>query len=493
METGVAGKDETREEYARRDQHRARGGVRPAPTHDADEVKAALRDARQINELAEEATAPHVLRLRQRALRNRLHESLLFLPAVMLIGAVALEELAAWLDRHARVGALRAYQMPPDAAVTLLSTIAGATITTAGVVFSLLVVTLQLASGQFSPRVLRTFWRDRFGQVLIGLLLAAFTFCVLALTQIDTTATHAPMVTVLCALALALASIIAIVTYLNRISRQQYVGRIMERIGEETLRLIGELPYGPNIGARVGEPAPAPDPERLLAEFGPPLVVAVPADGWVQQISRRAILASVPAGSIVRLDTRVGAYLVRGEPFVTIWPRPEPSVAHQITHRVLAATILGNARTMQQDIDFGLRQLNDIALRALSPAVNDPTTAVEAVLRLSSVLRPLVRADLPDQCVRDHENRVLLTPWNLDHAEYVVHAFGQLRLYAAPHPQVAIALVRAVRMLRVAAAAAGKSDAVHALTEQVRLTVDGCARSGLGEADLAMVRAAAAG
>ena len=103
-------------------------------------------------------------RLRQRAITDRLRESLLFLPIVLLTGGVLLEVAARELDRHLRLGWLDVFAMGPDAAVTLLSTIAGATITTAGVVFSLLVVSLQLASGQFSPRVLRTFWRDRMGQ-----------------------------------------------------------------------------------------------------------------------------------------------------------------------------------------------------------------------------------------------------------------------------------------------------------------------------------------
>ena len=123
-----------------------------------------------------------------------MRESLLFLPLLLLLGGVVIGALAMAFDRRWRLPGADRFALPPDAGVTLLSTIAGATITTAGVVFSLLVVTLQLASGQFSPRVLRTFWRDRFGQVLIGLLLATFAFCVLALTDIDTAAKSAPPV-----------------------------------------------------------------------------------------------------------------------------------------------------------------------------------------------------------------------------------------------------------------------------------------------------------
>jgi uncharacterized membrane protein len=231
-----------------------------------------------------------------------------------------------------------------------------------------------LASGQFSPRVLRGFRRDPFGQVLVGLLLSTFAFSVLALARLDPNAQRAPALTVMFALLLALASVVFIVVYLDRISRQQYVGNIVERVAGETLHLVRELPYGPHIGMRVGEAA---------------------------------------AAAVIR-----------------------------------AAVILGPARTMQQDIDFGLRQLNDIALRALSPAVNDPTTAIEVILRIGSIMRPLTLTELPAQSVRDQAGRVLLTPFDLDHVEYIGHAFDQLRIYAAAHPQVLMTMARTQRMLR---------------------------------------------
>jgi uncharacterized membrane protein len=443
----------------------------------------------EIMEDAEESVAPHVRRLRQRALSDRLRESLLFLPLLLLIAGIALQQIARIIDEHVSVGWLDTFNMSPDAAQTLLSTIAGATITTAGVVFSLLVVSLQLASGQFSPRVLRTFWRDRVGQVLIGLLLTTFAFCVLALSGLDTSAEHAPTVTMVLAIALALASILAIVGYLNRITRRQYVGRIMERIQNEALALINGLPYGSRMGERCGGPIDVPD----LTTLGAPLVVAAHENGWVQQISRRAALAAVPAGSVVRLETRVGAYLVRGEPLARIWPRPDPASAAETARLVAEAAIIGVARTMQQDIDFGLRQLNDIGLRALSPAVNDQTTAIEVILRVSSVMRPLIGADLPAQAQRDAEGRVLLTPWDLDHGEYVTHAYGQIGRYAAPHPQVALALIRAVRMLRAVAEShdGDRSDAIAALDAQLESILKLATSAGLHDSELAPLRAAA--
>jgi len=418
-----------------------------------------------------DSVAPQVRRLRQRALRDRLRESLLFLPLLLLAGAVVVEEVAYAVDRHHRIGWLGLFTMAPDAAVTLLSTIAGATITTAGVVFSLLVVSLQLASGQFSPRVLRTFWRDRMGQVLIGLLLATFAYCVLALSQIDTAAKQAPTLTMTCAIALALASILAIVGFLNRITRQQYVGRIMERIQLEATDLIEE-----RLEQRSGEPVTTPE----LPGAGAALLVRSHTDGWVQQISHRAVLAAVPPGSTIRLETRVGSYLIRDEPLARIWPAPDADTGRRAAQLIGEAIIVGATRTMQQDIDFALRQLNDIGLRALSPAVNDPTTAIEVILRVTSIMRPLLRSDLPAQAVRDAGGRTLLTPWDLDHAEYVRHAYGQIRLYAGAHPQVALTLVRVLRMLRdVAAEDGGRAAAVEELDRQLRSVLADAERAGL--------------
>ncbi|MFI6071074.1 DUF2254 domain-containing protein [Actinoplanes sp. NPDC051343] len=436
----------------------------------------------------EESIAPSVRKLRQRAISDRLRESLLFLPVVLLAGGVVLEAAAREIDQHGRLGWLGLFAMSSDAAVTLLSTIAGATITTAGVVFSLLVVSLQLASGQFSPRVLRTFWRDRAGQILIGLLLATFAFCVLALGHVDNQGAQAPRLTMTVAIVLTLASVLAIVVFLNRITRQQYVGRIMERIQGEAIELIEDLPYGSRMGGRVGEPVAAPD----ISEFGTALVIRAPSDGWVQQISQHAILAAVPSGSTVRLETRVGAYLIRDEPLARIWPRPDAATGREAARLIAEAAIIGATRTMQQDIDFALRQLNDIGLRALSPAVNDPTTAIESILRVSSILRPLLQAELPAQAHRDDRNRTLLTPWDLDHAEYVRHAYGQIRLYSGSHPQVALTLVRVLRMLRdTLDDRADRAVTLEEIDRQRDAVIDDALRAGLPDSELAPLREAA--
>jgi uncharacterized membrane protein len=192
---------------------------------------------------------------------------------------------------------------------------------------------------------------------------------------------------------------------------------------------------------------PPPTPDTL----GAPLVIPAPVDGWVQQISKPGVLDALPGRTVVRLETRVGAYLTRQTPLATLWPPPPAGLQDRICRSVAQAVVVGPIRTMQQDIDFGIRQLNDIALRALSD-VNDPSTAVEAVHRLGSLIRPLLTADLPAESTRDDHDRILLTPLDLDHVDYIRHAFEQIHIYAARHPQVRGTIAGTLRMLRSACA-----------------------------------------
>jgi hypothetical protein len=206
--------------------------------------------------------------------------------------------------------------------------------------------------------VLRTFWRDRFGQVLVGLLLATFTFCVLDLTQIDTSRrprhrSRWP------GLLLARALDPRHRGVPEPAHPHQYVGPDRESIADETLLLVAGAAYATasgTIGTRWSRPT---------CQAGDPVVVAVGPDGWVQQISRACGGRAVPPARSCGWRRGSAAYLVGGEPLASVWP-PGPGDSAAEAGTSGEAVIVGNARTMQQDIDFGLRQLNDIALRALS-------------------------------------------------------------------------------------------------------------------------------
>lgn len=224
---------------------------------------------------------PHrsILMLRVRSLANWVSESLLVIPCFMVLGAILLALTLARVDHALDPDSVPEFlRLSPEATVSLLSTIAGATITTVGVVFSLMVVSMQLAGGQFSPRVLHTFFRERLGKVVVGLLAALFTYCVLALkalpSDLGERSAPVPHLTADAAVLLTLVSVLSLVVYLHRIARRQYVGGIIASITEETLRRVEEL----SRAGRAMAPAEPPD----LSALGPPLVVPATKDGWVQ-------------------------------------------------------------------------------------------------------------------------------------------------------------------------------------------------------------------
>jgi uncharacterized membrane protein len=401
--------------------------------------------------------------LRAAALRYRFQESLFFFPAVVMLAGIALAIGATALDNvlgHDAAVPLT-LAMSSNAATWLLSTVAGAMITTVGVVFSLTVVSLQLASDQFSPRVMRSFIRDRLSQAVIGLLVATFFYCVLILPSLSGEATDpAPRVSLTIAVVLTLVTVVGIIVHLDHLARGLQVGNVARVIAAEGQTVVAALDRVPAGLQRV-------DPEGFLA---PADAAVIPSQlsGWISQVDIGQLLGAVPAGTTVRLETRVGAYIHAGEPTVTAWP-PPPERSRE---KLAGAIEISEARTMLQDVDFAIRQLVDIGLRALSPAINDPTTAVEVILRLGSLLRRVLTAPLAPEALKDDANRVLVQPWNLDHDEYVDHAFDQLRQTCLDQPEVVAALLRVLRMLIAHVHAEGHPEHAAVLRRQMQLLLE---------------------
>ncbi|MBX9244970.1 DUF2254 domain-containing protein [Actinotalea ferrariae] len=386
------------------------------------------------------ATLTSAAELRAAAIAYRFRESLFLLPATIVAAGAVVAVLAAEADR--RLGPEAPAWLPRSDAGTatwVLATIAGAMITTAGVVFSLTVVSLQLASSQLSPRVMRSFIRDRISQVVIGALVATFVHCMLTLRRLPGEATApGPPLGVTIAVTMSLATVLLIVAHLDHLARRLQVGEIVRGILDEGLRTIDRVDRVARREQRLAADAVPEQPADAA-------VVPSPRDGWVTSSLSHRMMRLVPPGTVVRLETRTGAYIHAGEPLVTLWPA-DPR-AHRRLERVAAGIGIADARTMQEDVDFAIRQLVDIGLRALSPAVNDPTTAVEAILRLGGLMRRLLTAELPAEVAGDAEGRVVVRPWDLTPDEYVDHAFEQLRHSGADQPLVMAALVRVLRML----------------------------------------------
>ena len=420
-------------------------------------------------------------RLRFAAVRYRFQESLFLFPALVMLGGVLLALIATAIDDALGDDATVPFTlaMSSNAATWLVATVAGAMITTVGVVFYLTVVSLQLASDQFSPRVMRSFIRDRLSQGVIGLLVGTFFYCVLILPTLSGEPTApAPRVSLTIAVLLTVITVVGIIVHLDHLARGLQVGNVARVVSREGERVVAALERVPT-GLQPADPTEFPPPRDAT-------LLAAQTSGWISQVDSVGLLRTVPAGTVVRLETRVGAYIHAGEPLVTLWPTP----SQQTRDRIVGAIEITDARTMLQDVDFAIRQLVDIGLRALSPAINDPTTAVEIILRLGSLLRRLMVAGLAPPAIQDAQGRVLVQPWNLNHEEYVAHAFDQLRQRCLDQPDVAAALLRVLRMLSIHVHNEGHPERAAALDEQQRLLLESLANQpGLHPEDLARLQA----
>jgi uncharacterized membrane protein len=216
---------------------------------------------------------------------------------------------------------------------------------------------------------------------------------------------------------------------------------------------------------RIAATDRAPASEHL-----PSTVVRFDCDGWVQQVDRRGLLALTEPGSTVRLDTDTGRYAIRGTALCTIWPAVPEDRLDAMCDRARHLVRLGPTRTMSEDPGYGIRQLVDVALRALSPGINDPTTAQDAIFHLGTVLVDRLTSPPAPTAYDGAEGRHLVTPHALTDDNLAELALAELRR-AATQPAVAVYLLQMIGLVVDAAAASGNGGRVRGLLEQARLVV----------------------
>ena len=325
-----------------------------------------------------------------------------------------------------------------DAARSLLGAIASSMITVTALTFSLTVVTLQLASSQFSPRLLRTFTRDQFVQVTLALFLATFTYALTVLRAVRGSGDEGgvelvPKMAVTLAFMLAVASVLGLVLFLAHLTEQIRVETMLRNVHRDavdTMRTVLAKPDSTG-GDQDAVPTPSPSAQTLF----------VAEDGFLTWIDHAGLLAiAVEEEAVLSLDVHPGAFLVQGTPLGSAWsagPGPLPSDGvERIAARVPGCVHVGFERTSTQDVGYGLRQLTDVANKALSPGINDPTTAIHALGHISAFLCALSDHDLGAELLRDGDDIGRVVIHRPDFANYVDLGLSQPRRYGAADPQV---------------------------------------------------------
>ncbi len=364
-------------------------------------------------------------------LREHLRESFWFAPLVTCLTAVALAGLTAWLDELSvsvtveQTGSANELMRFTGAAKSVVSTVSSAMLTFIGVVFSISLVALQMAASQFSPRVLRLYVRSRLTKATFSVCLATFLFALLVQLSYDdstdpATITSVPVFSGLVAVLLVMLSLGLFVLYVQSMMRLLRVQYVIDRVANESVAVISLFRLLPP------DREPAAEPENLLT------LLHEGRSGVLRDVNiRRLVRLARKHDVVLYLVPRIGDFITPGTPIVRVAggtpPRP---------WRIASALNVGVDRTMHQDLSFGFRQLVDIAIRALSPAVNDPTTAVQAVDRIHQLLGLLVHESFGDVRFRDREGIVRLVEPVPDWECVVDLAFTEIRTCGAGQPQV---------------------------------------------------------
>jgi uncharacterized membrane protein len=425
--------------------------------------------------------------VRARAVFESFRDSLFFFPALFVVTAVILAQAMLEVDQRVSLDSVPSFlRFTVDSARELLSTVAGATVTVTGVVFALTAVSVQLASSQFSPRVVRGFLSDRAIQAGIGFMVATFTYSLLVLRAVrspggDGASEVVPNFSTGLALVLAVGMVLTILAYVNHTAQSLQATQLIGKVTRGTVALVRR--QFPEVGE--AEPDRA---VRAEATLGPGRRVTAPGSGWIQQISEAALLDALPDGGVVQVDVAMGSFVHADMRLCTVWG-PEGNRA-RVDEHLAKAFAIGRVRTMQQDVSFGIRQLVDIALRALSTGVNDATTAYECIVHLGEVTYEILRRDLPPSTRAGKGGRFVLRPHEPSHADYVERAFDQIRMNVAPMPDLCVALVNTLGRLAGELAELGL-DRDEPLRRQARLVVAGAAASKPLPDDLALVHQAA--
>jgi len=375
--------------------------------------------------------------------RDVLRTNLWLVPAVEVAAAVVLFAVTYALDRAAFAGDFRLpgwlLSGSPDAARQILTAIAAAIITVVGVVFSIVIVALTLTSTQFGPRMLRNFIRDRGTQVTLGTFVATFVYAVLTLGAIGQGgATFVPHISMTVTLALMVADLALLIYFLHHIAIQIQLPHVIASIAADLAAAI-ELQAGPGA-ADSGSPA-----ARLAGLHGPGGEVAAPRSGYLQYVQHRPLVRlAAELGVVIHLRYRPGHFLVQGHRYATVWPA---DAASQVERELARAHVTGPYRTLTQDVSFGIDQLVEIALRALSPAVNDTFTALTCIDWIGDSLCKVTGRWHPTRVYRDAAGVVRLITTETTYERLVQRSFEKIRQAGRGMPAIMIRQLDALRKI----------------------------------------------
>jgi uncharacterized membrane protein len=422
--------------------------------------------------------------------REVLRTNLWFVPGVEVVVAIALFALTTVLDRAVYRGAISipgwVNSGSADAAREILTAIAAAVITVVGVVFSIILVTLTLASTQFGPRMLRNFIRDRATQLTLGTFVATFVYAVLVLVSVGQGAhgDFVPHIGVTMTLALMVADLAVLIYFIHHTATSIQLPQVIASIASDLSEAI-EVQGGDGARAAAGGQAKSgPSPAELLSRLetrgG---TVHAAASGYLQFIRHRILVQlAAEADAVICLDHRPGHFIVQGQPYAKVWP---PEAVDRVSDALARAHLTGPYRTLTQDVSFGIDQLVEIAIRALSPAVNDTFTALTCIDWLGDNLCKIVERWRPARVHRDDQGYIRVIAAQPTYERLVQRSFEKIRQASSGMPAVMIRQLEALAKIMAETSGAGQRNV---LLDQAAMIDRLCERTVPEASDRADVR-----
>ena len=333
-----------------------------------------------------------------------------------------------------------------DSARSILSTISGAMISVAGTVFSVTLVALTLASSQFGPRLIKNFMYIRLNQIVLGSYIATYLYCLLVLNVIKDGDDNIfiPSVSILVAILAAMANIILLIVFIHQIAISIQADKVIADISDFISKQVKTL-FPEKIGKEIDHDDDV-DPSAAISTYQKSISITSPRAGYLQYVDNETLMQTVIKHDVlIELYHRAGNYLVKGLEIGVLYSNTQ--LGKEKINSIMNQFVIGKTKTSQQDLEFSIHQMVEIAARALSPGVNDPYTAISCIDNLTATMTYLAQAKFPSKYRNDEEGKLRIIANTLDFEGVLDAAFNQIRQFSGESAAVIVRLMEALKII----------------------------------------------
>jgi uncharacterized membrane protein len=424
---------------------------------------------------------------------DNIQSSLFFAPFIGVLGAIGLAigliNLDDWIERE-QLELPSAFAATVDSSRAVLSTIAGALISFAGTAFSVSLLVFQMASGSYSPRIVNTLFKDPFNRRIMGLIVGCFTYCLVVLRAVrnpteDEETSRVPTISVNFAIFLGIVSILALVAFIDHSAHAIDVSEILETVTRDAIIMLSQSwrLYDELDEDELKHRKHIEELERInWTEHPDPHEVLFIQSGWVQEVNVDGLKSLVPDGGHIKLHTISGRYSIPGCAICSVYGLNKDSSEdydlEAYDQSIRNCIAIGRNRTIRDDPTFGLRQIVDVTLRALSPGVNDPTTAQDGIFHAAAVVIEFLKREPPLSAHKTENGGTLILEKQFTHDDIVLLAYNEVRVCAVSSPTVCKYLIESLRLIRESLIAVGLRDRAFEIERQVQHIEEGSRKVG---------------